>query len=78
MGLRMKSNFHKDIIFSSPIRGSRMGDCEACPTLDLLGKSPDAHLPRAQVPGSAGEGKRVGVTGSTNLALDTKTTPVDE
>ena len=26
MELRMKSNFHKDIIFSSPIRGSRMGE----------------------------------------------------
>jgi len=31
MELRMKSNFHKYIIFSSPIRGSRMGDCEAYP-----------------------------------------------
>jgi hypothetical protein len=26
MELRMKSNFHKDIIFSSPIRVRRMGE----------------------------------------------------
>src|SRR5215216_281129 len=32
---------------------------EAVSTLDLLGKSPGTHLPRVQVPGSAGDGQEL-------------------